>query len=801
MRGPTEVEATEMDYDDSELDKDTPQLNRDLFPEIQPQETLAQKRMDFITNWGVIETLIDDGLIKDHGLLQEIAQIKEPDNKKVSHLLLELIPWKKRGGPQKRRAALSSLEEKDKIKELAEGFQGLNIPDETFKPKWIIHSKSHFKTIWDFITLLCLLFTFIYVPIRLSYLFDRVVPMPVTAFEYIVDFVFAADIVLTFFTPVVIQHEAVYDKRTIAKEYLCSWFIIDLITIIPFEIAVEVILPDQDGIPPRSIAKYAITAAKSFRILRLLKLLRAFRLRKQDHNFLKLACKAIFGDSFIINFLTSLSLTLICLHIMACSWYAIAANNEHNNSWIVLNNFSNDLLLDKYVDAVYFCVQTFTTTGYGDIISSTNLERLFRIFIMCAGTLIYSFFTGDFVDYMSKANDQTERAEKLQAAIDRVEKKYTLPEIVSASLKQQVVREKKPKDYEEEFDFSKLDLVNLGEDNQIGLKYVLYSQKLSKIGFFKGVTRNMDLTLKLGEEYVEREYGEGETIYSVDHPSLHFYIILSGHVQFLYTDFDEFPFYKVKKGFFGEFELLSPNKIDRKYTAKAATDCRVIQLSSEMFHQLMAEHPDSEWASRMREQANIRDQAATDYHDKTFDSLKKCMDSCVRDLEKKIKLSGSNPATLTRMDSIRRISSHLDQRHSLRKSISMFSPFITSPFKQEWNHQSEPLGSHRSELNLVNLNEEDIGSTPRRIYDDELVRVIETNRRVEDTADKRNRSPYEEPNSNPLLQPPKAKIEIDLEKLVTTDIHESEPMMSSTNTKKIMLKPRKLPRTNTAGYS
>lgn len=56
--------------------------------------------------------------------------------------------------------------------------------------------------------------------------------------NYVVDFSFLVDLVLTFFTAIhdTSTNTLICDKKAIAVHYLSGWFVIDVIAILPFEL-------------------------------------------------------------------------------------------------------------------------------------------------------------------------------------------------------------------------------------------------------------------------------------------------------------------------------------------------------------------------------------------------------------------------------------------------------------------------------------------------------------------------------------------------------------------------------------
>ena len=81
-----------------------------------------------------------------------------------------------------------------------------------------------------------LVYTAVVVPFRVSFI-DSTDIDGWFVNELIMDFLFLLDICFTFNTPFFDkQANMVYNRREIAREYLTGWFLIDLVTTIPFQL-------------------------------------------------------------------------------------------------------------------------------------------------------------------------------------------------------------------------------------------------------------------------------------------------------------------------------------------------------------------------------------------------------------------------------------------------------------------------------------------------------------------------------------------------------------------------------------
>jgi hypothetical protein len=76
-------------------------------------------------------------------------------------------------------------------------------------------------------------------------------------------------------------------------------------------------------------------------------------------------------------------------------WILIAIetqqDDEGTGTWIGKNSFSGLSNEDTYLVAIYFCITTITTVGYGDISASNPSERIFCILLQITGASGFSY--------------------------------------------------------------------------------------------------------------------------------------------------------------------------------------------------------------------------------------------------------------------------------------------------------------------------------------------------------------------------------------------------------------------------
>ena len=254
----------------------------------------------------------------------------------------------------------------------------------------IISSRSWGRLAWDFLTFSLVVFIALIVPLRLGFgiaegssiwkLFDR-----------IVDVVFIADVCLNFVTTYSDKNgEEIKDHKAIIKHYLKTWFLLDFVSSIPFGWILE----------GSTTAQYTKTArvAKVGQASKVIKAVRALKLTKLVRLFKASKFASYLASFFILtrvqgSIVRIVSLTLILAHLCACIFSFIGRfeEDELHASWLSAYDLHQAGPGDQYIAALYFCVGSITTVGYGDIVPVNTGERAFVLCLMIIGSGYYGY--------------------------------------------------------------------------------------------------------------------------------------------------------------------------------------------------------------------------------------------------------------------------------------------------------------------------------------------------------------------------------------------------------------------------
>ena len=239
-------------------------------------------------------------------------------------------------------------------------------------------------------------------------------------YDGVIDLVFWIDILFNFRTTYLddnMTHVTVTEM--IIARYLKGWFLIDLVSTMPFHL-----------FGSKSQRKRNMLW-KLFRAFRLFKLVKVF-----NHEF-----KFLRSDYFEMH--TSLvrcfklMLTLLFLaHLFGCFWSYTAGeamemdpNDESTLSWWTNDHMNSAIfqqeddwtgysnLAQRYIASIYWAFTTMTTVGYGDIVPSNDTERVYATVIMVLGATVFGYVVGS---VSAIANNQNSAIAKEAEVMQRV---------------------------------------------------------------------------------------------------------------------------------------------------------------------------------------------------------------------------------------------------------------------------------------------------------------------------------------------------------------------------------------------
>ena len=81
---------------------------------------------------------------------------------------------------------------------------------------------------------------------------------------------------------------------------------------------------------------------------------------------------------------------------------------------------------ELYILSFYWTLTTVTTVGYGDVSADTTIERVYSLFIMSFGVLLYSFAIGSFSSIVATLDQKTEEMNQKLQILTSIKKEFNL---------------------------------------------------------------------------------------------------------------------------------------------------------------------------------------------------------------------------------------------------------------------------------------------------------------------------------------------------------------------------------------
>ncbi|XP_075036161.1 voltage-gated delayed rectifier potassium channel KCNH8-like isoform X2 [Mixophyes fleayi] len=281
------------------------------------------------------------------------------------------------------------------------------------KSRFILLHYGTFKAGWDWLILLATFYVAVTVPYNVCFAINRddssSFRSPPSVSDIFVEILFMLDILLNFRTTYVSKSgQVVYDPRSICVHYATTWFFVDLIAALPFDLLYAFSVNVYFG----------VHLLKTVRLLRLLRLL-----QKLDR----------YSQYSAVVLTLLMSMFALLAHWMACVWYfigqkeievneigwlhefskrlgmpyttvekingsansSIQSNGSHGSGQTYVELLGGPSLRSSYITSLYFALSSLTSVGFGNVSANTDAEKIFSICTMLIGALMHAVVFGN----------------------------------------------------------------------------------------------------------------------------------------------------------------------------------------------------------------------------------------------------------------------------------------------------------------------------------------------------------------------------------------------------------------------
>ncbi|KAI8464208.1 MAG: hypothetical protein J3K34DRAFT_462033 [Monoraphidium minutum] len=269
----------------------------------------------------------------------------------------------------------------------------------------VIDPRGGFRKRWDLLLLLEVAFLVIMVPFVMCFGITYGTNQPISIIELVIDVTFLADIWLSFRTGILDMrtHTVDTDHRTIARRYLRTWFLPDLLTALPYE---WLLLGGAE----------LVQLVKAVRLMKILRMLRLVKLVKLGRSSLLMHHIAHKLGPHLLQ-LAKLCLAAATLtHYITCFFYYAALLEGDGPNWASDFKVQDKSTAIKYVSSLYWTVSTLGTVGYGDVRPTTTGERVLAILAILLGLTVFASFVSSVSRLVDAMDGRAAKARrKLQA--------------------------------------------------------------------------------------------------------------------------------------------------------------------------------------------------------------------------------------------------------------------------------------------------------------------------------------------------------------------------------------------------
>ena len=438
---------------------------------------------------------------------------------------------------------------------------------------WIILPDNPYKKMWDLLIAFLILYSAIITPYEIAFSDNS----KVSWFEVLIDILLGIDIVLTFFSAYTDDEEnLVKNHKKIIKKYLKSWFIVDIISVLPVSYIFNA-SGRFSGLTKISKLPKLYRLVKLTKLLRITKMSSKGNLNKVTKFFmekLKINANVERLFFFVLTF-------LLMNHLCACFWYFMAKIEDFSpDSWVVRLGYIDSSNIELYIISFYWTLTTVTTVGYGDITAGTTIERIYNLFIMSFGVLLYSFAIGSLSSIVSTLDQKSEEMNQKLQILSSIKKEFNLEQNIYDKVRK-VIKYDLSRNQKDKMVF----LQELPNKLRIELSQIMHDKVIQNFYFFRD--QPSDFFAYVAPLLKPVKFSQNDYLYKCQDMIDEMYFVAKGTVIFcLEKRYGEKEIREIKKNNnFGEIEMCLNEKLSFNIKIKSR-NCELFVLKKNDFLRL-----------------------------------------------------------------------------------------------------------------------------------------------------------------------------------------------------------------------
>lgn len=243
---------------------------------------------------------------------------------------------------------------------------------------------------WLLFILLLTMYNILLIPFRLAFVpYTIAATITFAIIDFFVDVCLLLDMILQFFIPFQSREGLEKDAKLTARHYVLSWFAIDLLSLLPIDLAL--IIPFPALVP-------------FFRINKLIRMLRYFKYWRTVEDYSNFSTSAIRIPQFVI-------LCFVATHWFACVFYLLLKNEGVILSYAYLGvDVQGKHVILQYIFCLYVVLSSMV--GYGGSVPITLQQFVFAEVISLFGVLVIILLFGVVGSLISSSGENEAKQKK-----------------------------------------------------------------------------------------------------------------------------------------------------------------------------------------------------------------------------------------------------------------------------------------------------------------------------------------------------------------------------------------------------
>jgi hypothetical protein len=413
-------------------------------------------------------------------------------------------------------------------------------------------TSHHLYRVWDVFLIVTVTLAAVEIPGRFVLVLDSsMVPL-----DWAITVILLLDILARFRRPIRLQGKMVSAPEQIAAYYTRRWFWVDALAALPWHILT--------GVP-------LLQFMQLIKLARVAILLQQWRQSNMQH-------------AQVLRLGTFVYWLLLTAHWLACGWLALGGIATETDTF------------SRYLRALYWCITTLATVGYGDITPSSNSQMVYAMVVMLLGVGVYGYVIGNVATLLANIDlAKTHYRENMERLAAFMRYRHLPP------LLQQRIRNYYAYLWENRLGYDESAvLAELPDSLRTEVALFLRRDFIERAPLFQGASH--ELIRELALELRPAVFAPGDYIFRAGQFGRHMCFISRGSVEIISADGTTVVNTLSDGDFFGEIALLFSQP--RTASVRAVDYCDLYTLDKDTFDSALARYPD--FAGHIHQMARSR---------------------------------------------------------------------------------------------------------------------------------------------------------------------------------------------------